>query len=213
MSRVGPLVSGVRPFAINGRETLSFTTATGFLGFQVGSISSGKVLHTIDLAEAGLRWDKTAYDESYCPSHGISISPAERTLWVIDAPNELVHVFDVIGLPGRGPKLLSSVKVSPLSEPELGCAYACTKDGWLSHSRDGRFVFVGDAGDVVDTRTLRVVKHLAPLANTRKYLEVQFDGRGRRALRGAVAFLARAVRRPAVRPAVKGGPHLCRRDC
>ena len=37
---IGPLRSGVRPFTVNGRETLAYTTATGFLGFQVSSITS-----------------------------------------------------------------------------------------------------------------------------------------------------------------------------
>ena len=39
--------------------------------------------------------------------------------------------------------------------------------------------FVGDCGDVVDTATRRVVKRLEPLANTRKFIEVEFDARGR----------------------------------
>ena len=43
---IGPLRGGVRPFTINGRQTLAYTTATGFLGFQVSSISSGQVLYT-----------------------------------------------------------------------------------------------------------------------------------------------------------------------
>ncbi len=179
LRKVGPLRSGVRPFTVNGRETLAFTTATGFLGFQVGSLATGKVLHTVDLADHGFAWDRTAFDESYCPSHGISMSPGEQTVWVIDGPNEHVHVFEIGGLPGRAPRLATSVKVSSLREPERPCAYACTKDGWLSHSRDGRFVLVGDAGDVIDTHTRHVVAHLDPLANTRKYVEVQFDARGR----------------------------------
>src|SRR2546429_5293517 len=31
------------------------------------------------------------------------------------------------------------------------CAYDCLGDGWLHHSLDGRYVFVGDSGDVIDT--------------------------------------------------------------
>src|SRR5262249_28035365 len=45
--RVGPLRSGVRPFTINGREMIAYTTATGLLGFQVSSITTGRVLFTI----------------------------------------------------------------------------------------------------------------------------------------------------------------------
>ena len=75
--RVGPLRSGVRPFTINGRETLVFTTATGFLGFQVSSLSSGRVLYT--QAFPGFSWSPANFAPS-APSHGISLSPNER--WV-----------------------------------------------------------------------------------------------------------------------------------
>ena len=34
-------------------------------------------------------------------SHGISLTPDERQLWVIDAPNSYVHAFDVTRLPRR----------------------------------------------------------------------------------------------------------------
>ena len=40
--RIGPLLSGGRPFTINGRETIAYTTANDLLGFQVSSIKSGK---------------------------------------------------------------------------------------------------------------------------------------------------------------------------
>ena len=44
----------------------------------------------------------------------------------------------------------------------------------LRHSRDGRFVYGGDAGDVIDTATRKSVAYLAPLANTRKCLEIDW---------------------------------------
>ncbi len=47
--KVGPLLPGVRPFTINGRQTLAYTTATGFLGFQASSIRTGKVLYTVPI--------------------------------------------------------------------------------------------------------------------------------------------------------------------
>lgn len=49
--RIGPLYSGVRPFTINGRETLAFTTATAFLGFQVSSVATGRVLYAARVHE------------------------------------------------------------------------------------------------------------------------------------------------------------------
>jgi hypothetical protein len=59
---VGPLRSGVRRFTINGRETLAYTTATGFLGFQVSSISSGRVLCTQTFP--GFGWNPGNFEPS-----------------------------------------------------------------------------------------------------------------------------------------------------
>jgi hypothetical protein len=44
---IGPLVNSVRPFTVNGSNTLAFTTATDCDGFQVSSITSGDVLFTV----------------------------------------------------------------------------------------------------------------------------------------------------------------------
>ena len=176
LRRVGRFQSGVRPFTVNRRETLAFVTVTNFLGFQVASLVSGRVLHTV--AVEGFDWDQDEFEPD-APSHGISLAPDERTLWVMDGPNSHVHVYDVRGLPRAVPRKLASIRVHPLTGRQDPCAYACAKDGWLSHTRDGRHVLVGDAGDVIDTRTRRIVRHLEPLANTRKFIEVHFDGAGR----------------------------------
>ena len=94
MREIGPLESGVRPFTINGEQTLAFTTATGFLGFQVSSITSGRVLYTLTFP--GFSYDPARFSPS-APSHGISLAPNEREVYVVDAPNSYVHVFDVTG--------------------------------------------------------------------------------------------------------------------
>ena len=81
LRRIGPLRSGVRPFTINGRETIAYTTATGFLGFQVSSITTGRVLHTVTFGPR-FTWDPANFAPS-APSHGISLSPNERQLWAL----------------------------------------------------------------------------------------------------------------------------------
>lgn len=57
---------------------------------------------------------------------------------------------------------------------ESPCAYDCARDGWLQHSRAGQYVYVGDSGDVINTRTCRVAKYLPALRQTRKMLEVDW---------------------------------------
>ena len=45
-----------------------------------------------------------------------------------------------------------------MSGEESPCSYDCARDGWIQHSLDGRFVYVGDSGDVFDA-----VANLLPL--------------------------------------------------
>jgi hypothetical protein len=173
--RIGPLKSGVRPFTINGRETVAYTTATGFLGFQVSSVNTGRVLYTMTFGPH-FRWDPGNFGPS-APSHGVSLSPDERQLWVIDAPNSYAHVFDVSGVPQRAPRQIADIRLNnPLSGDESGCSYDCARDGWLQHSRSGCLVFVGDSGDVFSTVTFRRVAFLSALRNSRKHLEIDWRG-------------------------------------
>ncbi len=172
VKKIGPLKGGVRPFTINGRETLAYTTATGFLGFQVSDITTGRVLYTVPIQ--GFSWNPAT--SASCPSHGISLSPDEKELYVMDSPNSYVHVFDVSGVPSSPPKQVADIRLTrSMAGYESPCAYDCRKDGWLQHSRDGRFVYVGDSGDVIDTATRKSVTDLSTLYNSRKMLEIDWQ--------------------------------------
>jgi DNA-binding beta-propeller fold protein YncE len=168
---IGPLVGGVRPFTVNGTNTLAFTTATEFDGFQVSSATTGKVLSTVSFGAIPPEFPFTT------ASHGISLSPDEKQLYVIDAVNKEVRVHDVSGVVGgAAPTELGVIPVAGLSGNESSCAYDCGRDGWLQHSLDGRFVYVGDSGEVIETATRRVLTSLPTLANTRKFLEIDWAG-------------------------------------
>jgi YVTN family beta-propeller protein len=192
--KVGPLVSGVRPFTVNRRETIAYTTATGFLGFQVGDLKTGRVLYTVPVK--GFPWNPSTFAPS-APSHGIALSPDGKRLWVLDSPSSYVHAFDVSRVPAKPPRQVANV---PLSQPMVGnespCLYDCLRDGWLQLSRDGRYLYVGDSGDVIDTRTRQVVAQLPAMRNTRKTLEIWWrNGRpvfvGRRTSIGLTAATSR----------------------
>src|ERR1700676_30082 len=166
---IGPLVNGVRAFTVNGSNTLAFTTPTGFDGFQVSNITTGKVLFTFSFGAVPSGFPYSA------PSHGISLSPDEKQLYVIDAVNKEVHVFDVSGVSaGVAPTQLGVIPVKGWNGNESPCAYDCGQDGWLQHSLDGRFVYVGDSGEVIETATRKVLTILGTLANTRKMLEIDW---------------------------------------
>jgi DNA-binding beta-propeller fold protein YncE len=163
--KVGPLHEpGVRPFTINRAETLAFTTARSFLGFQVSDLSTGKVLYSV--SPPGFSFDPKTFGRT--PDHGIALSPDGRRLYLIDTPNGYVHVFDTSGLPSSPPRDVADVKL----------AHPPPYDGWLATSRDGHYLYVGRAGDVIDTRTLKIVRYLAPLQHTADFIEIDWR-RGR----------------------------------
>lgn len=176
--KIGPLLRGVRPFTINGTETFAFTTASNFLGFQISNIGSpGSVSYTIDVLQLIPGWVNNS--PASAPSHGISLSPDEKEIYLVDSAtnngSQHVHVFDVSGIASNiAPRLLASIPIT-MSGNESTCSYDCLKDGWIQHSLDGRFVFVGDSGAVVSTATRTLVGNISTLANTRKHLEVDWQ--------------------------------------
>src|SRR5579863_7387193 len=163
IQKIGPVVggTGVRPFTINSEETLAFITIDGLLGFNVGDISTGTILYTVHVAG----FPACAVAPNYC-SHGISLSPDDREIYVVDTPNNYVHVFDVTGLPGSAPVQVADIRL----------AHPFTATGaWITHSLDGRFVVVGQSGDVIDTATRTIVGYIPSLNETKEFTEVDFQ--------------------------------------
>jgi DNA-binding beta-propeller fold protein YncE len=160
IKRIGPLRAGVRPTTINGRETLAYTTASGYLGFQVSSITTGRVLFTVGF---GPRFPAILH--TLTPSHGISLTPNERQLWVMDSPNGYAHVFDVSGVPQRRPTRIADIR---LVHPLTGGS------GWIQMASDGCFVYLGDSGEVISTTSFRPVAFLPSLRSTKASLEIDW---------------------------------------
>ena len=164
----GPDVNGVRPFTVNGKHTLAFTTSTNTCGFQVLSLTTGKTLYTIPFSGS------CSWTASNGPSHGVSLSPDEKRVYIMDAPLDQVKVYDVSQLPTSAPMLIASVQLSSLSGYESSCQTYCEREGWVLNDLSGRYVYVADSGDVIDTSKLKAVKTLPALQNTRQLLEIDW---------------------------------------
>jgi hypothetical protein len=151
-----------------------YETQRNLLGFRVLNLRTGE---RYVVGFKGFTWNPRFGPNP--PSHGLSLAPDRPELWVLDAPNSVVHVFDVSGLPRERPRPLDNVRLSkPLSGDENPCSIACRRIGSLQHSSDGRFVYVGDSGDVIDTQTRQEVANLEALHNSRVHLEMDWvDGR------------------------------------
>jgi len=169
-NRIGPLVNGVRPFTINSADTLAFTTATGYLGFQVSSTTTGKVLYTVPVKGFSI----PPSDSGLPPSHGISLSPDEKQLYLMDNVNSYIHVFDISGLPKTAPVQIANIPLRSMAGSQSPCGYDCGREGWVLHSRSGQYAFIGDSGDIINTTTQKSITNLSSLYNSRVYLEIDW---------------------------------------
>lgn len=165
VKQVGPFSNVIRPFTINGSQTLCFVNVNDLLGFEVGDIKTGKMLFRVEVTG----YQKGPTKRHGCPSHGIALTPDEKELWVADAFNSSIHVFDATVMP---PKQKSSIKLRD-------------QPGWITFSIDGTRAYPS-TGDVIDASTKRIVATLedetGKQVQSEKLLEVDFaNGRPVRA--------------------------------
>jgi hypothetical protein len=141
-----------------------YVTQRGLLGFRVIDLRNGQTRFVLHFK--GFTWNPRFGPNP--PSHGLSLAPDRPELWVLDSPNSTLHAFDVSALPDRPPRRVEDVR---LTRTMSGI-------GSLVWSADGRFLYVGDEGDVIDTRTRQSVANLEALQKSRVALEVDWvDGR------------------------------------
>lgn len=154
---VGPFSNSIRPFTINGSQSLCFVNVNELLGFEVGDCKTGKMLHRVEVTG----YAKGPTKRHGCPSHGIALTPDEKELWLADAANSSVHIFDATSMP---PKQTMSVKLRD-------------QPGWITFGIGGRYVYPS-TGDVVEARRKQIVASLKDETGkdvqSEKLLEVDF---------------------------------------
>ena len=157
---VGPFGAFIRPFTVNGRQTLCFVNVNELLGFEIGDLKSGKFLHRIEVAG----FSKGATKRHGCPCHGIGLTPDESEVWLADSFNRRLHIFDATVMP---PKQKMSIALR--DEP-----------GWVTFSIDGQYAYPS-TGDVIDPKTHKVLLGLRDEegreVQSEKLLEIDFAGK------------------------------------
>jgi DNA-binding beta-propeller fold protein YncE len=166
---VGPFSAPIRPFTVNGSQTLVFVNVNDLLGFEVGDIRTGKMLHRVEIQGV----QKGPVKRHGCPSHGVGLTPDEKEIWVVDGFNQRVHVFDARPLE----KNLPPKQVASLQLRE--------QPGWVTFSLDGKLAYLS-TGEVFDVKKRKIVAALKDEAgrevHSEKVLEIDFrDGRPVRA--------------------------------
>jgi hypothetical protein len=156
---IGPFGNVIRPFTINGKQTRCYVNVNELLGFEVGDLQSGKVLYRVEVQ--GFKPGPTK--RHGCPSHGIALTPDERELWLTDAANSRLHIFDNTVMPPK----------------QTGVITLRDQPGWISFGIDGRLAY-SSTGEVIQVNTRKIVAALkdetGAAVQSEKLLEIDFEG-------------------------------------
>src|SRR5262249_11484980 len=140
-------------------QTLIYVNVNELLGFEIGDLKTGKMLHRIEIQG----YQKGPVDRHGCPSHGIGLTPDDRELWVCDGHNKALHIFDNTVMP---PKQMQSIPVRD-------------QPGWVTLSIDGKHAYPS-TGEIFDTKTKKLVTSLVDEEHreigSEKLLEIDFAG-------------------------------------
>ena len=155
----GPFSNVIRPFTIDAARGLCFVNVNDLLGFEVGDLKTGRMLHRVEVAG----FAKGPVKRHGCPSHGIALTPDGRELWLADGANNALHIFDTTTMP---PRQAATIKLRD-------------QPGWITFSIDGTRVYPS-TGEVIDTKTRKIVGTLTDekgrAVQSEKLLEVDFSG-------------------------------------
>lgn len=158
VNKVGPFANYVRPFTVNGKETLAYVTVDSLLGFEVGDLTTGKKLAHV--AVEG--WEAGPVRRHGNPSHGIGLTPDEKELWLCDGHNMRLHIF-------KAEPPYQQLTTIPLQD----------MPGWITFSMDGKYAYPS-SGEVIDVKTREVLLTLKDEFHnsvaSEKMLEIQFNG-------------------------------------
>jgi hypothetical protein len=156
---VGPFSGAIRPFTVNGRQTLCYVCVNGLLGFEIGDITTGKKLYRVEVQGFQSGWVK----RHGCPSHGVGLTPDEKEVWVTDGHNSRMHVFDNTVMP---PKQTTTIEVHD-------------QPGWITFSNDGKYAYPSTC-DVIDVKTKKILYSLKDEnggeVQSEKLMEIDFVG-------------------------------------
>ncbi len=155
---VGPFADRIRPFTINGRQTMCVVCVNNLLGFEIGDLKTGKKTYRVEVE--GFQAGKVK--RHGCPSHGVGLTPDEKEIWVTDGANSRLHVFDATEMP---PRQVASIALRD-------------QPGWVTFSLDGSLAYPS-TGDVIDTATRKIIATLTDeegrQVQSEKLLEIDFE--------------------------------------
>ncbi|MBM3821687.1 MAG: hypothetical protein FJ404_02155 [Verrucomicrobia bacterium] len=158
VKEIGPFSHSIRPFTVNGKATLCFVNVNDLLGFEIGDLRTGRMLHRVEVQG----FQKGPIKRHGCPSHGVGLTPDEKEVWVVDAANTRVHVFDATVMPPR-----QKESVALREQP-----------GWVTFTLDGRHALLS-TGEIIEVQAKRITASLQDekgrQVHSEKVVEIHFE--------------------------------------
>lgn len=157
--RIGPFSASIRPFTVNGKQTRCYVNINDLLGFEIGDLQSGRMLHRVEVEG----FEKGPVKRHGCPSHGIGLTPDEKEIWVTDGANSRIHVYDNTDEP---PKKVASIALRD-------------QPGWITFSLDGTTAYPS-TGDIIDVASREIITTLSDetgaAVQSEKMVEIHMQG-------------------------------------
>jgi len=157
LRKVGPFAAPIRPFTINAAQNRCYVNVDGLPGFEIGDLKTGAKLARVAIANVKVEPTK----RHGCPSHGIALTPDEKELWVTDAANSKLHIFNNEVMP---PTEIESVTLGD-------------QPGWITFTISGDYAYPS-TGEVIETKSRKVACQLKDEAGapvqSEKLMEVDF---------------------------------------
>ena len=161
----------VRVFVINHDASRVYANLNNLLGFEIADVKSRKIIKRVE-APAEMWKAKWADPNQHfyghgAPMHGIAMTPDESEIWIPDAINNQVLVYDNTG----DWPVLNMSKAIKYEAP----------NGWITMGLDGKRAYMA-SGDVVDVKTHKIVGQLRDEygrhMDSEKVLDLAFDLNG-----------------------------------
>ncbi len=156
--KVGPFSNSIRPFTVNGKQTRVYANINELLGFEAGDLITGQKLYSLKVNG----FEKGPVKRHGCPSHGIALTPDEKELWLADAFNQKIHVYEL-----KGDEIpVQKESISLRDQP-----------GWITFTQSGDFAYPA-TGEVIDPKTKQILltlhdEHGIPV-QSEKMIEIDF---------------------------------------
>ena len=163
---------GVRPMTIeagpDGATKRIFVQLSDTNGFAVVDFAARKEVARITLPVTKTDFEMDA-GRATSPSHGIGVSPDNKTLWVTSIPNNAAFAYDLTGPKLNELKLIGEVALPDLKVP--GHGPIASVPNWVTFTPDSKTVYISNAGiravTAIDTASMKV-KAVIPVGEVPK---------------------------------------------